>query len=83
MATNDLEKISQTLIRLATPDLKPKKFFKAVRQEHPKASKKDIVRAAFMALIVHADQDPEKARRLHEFALKERGGDDDLDEMTA
>ena len=83
MTVSDLEKISQTMIRLATPDVKPNKLFKAVRKEHPKASKKEIVRAAFLALIVHADQDPEKARRLHDFALAERGGDDEPGERAS
>jgi hypothetical protein len=82
MAASDLEKISQTLLRLASPDLKPKKLIKAVRKEHPKASKKEIVRAAFMALIVHADHDPEKTKRLHEFALAERAGDDEPGERS-
>ncbi len=53
-----------------------------MRKEHPKASKKEIVRAAFMALIVHADQEPEKAKRLHDFALAERVGDDEPGERT-
>ena len=77
MAVREIEKISQTLTRLATPGLKPKKLLKAVRKEHPKASKKEIVRAAFFALIVNADTDPEQAKRLQDFALAERAADDD------
>ncbi len=48
MASTHIAKISKTLIRLAAPDMKPKKLLKAVRKEHPKASKSDIVRGAFM-----------------------------------
>jgi hypothetical protein len=67
-----LEEISQTVLRLATPDMKPKKLFKAVREEHPEASRKEIVRAAFLAVITHSDANPEAAARLHDFALRER-----------
>jgi hypothetical protein len=77
MAVRQIEKISETLTRLATPGLKPKKLLKAVRKEHPQASKKEIARAAFFALIVAADQDPDKAKRLQDFALVERTADDD------
>ncbi len=52
----------------------------AVRKEHPNASKKDVVRAAFYALIAHADSDMERAFRLHEFAMIERKSDEDDEE---
>ena len=74
--TTSMEKISQTVLRLATPDMKPKKLFKAVREEHPEASRKEIVRAAFLAVITASDANPEAAARLQDFALGERGGAD-------
>jgi hypothetical protein len=77
MAIREIEKISQTLTRLAAPGLKPKKLLRAVQKEHPNASKKEIVRAAFFALIVSAEHDLDKAKRLHEFALAGRTTDDE------
>jgi hypothetical protein len=75
LATSDLEKISRTIQRLATTEMKPKKLFKAVREEHPDASRKEIVRAAFLAVIDNSDANPEKSVQLQNFALSERGGD--------
>jgi hypothetical protein len=54
------------------PDMTPKKLLKAVRKKHPKASKQDIVRAAFYAIIMNADAKPEKSKELHAFAISER-----------
>ena len=59
-------------IALVTPDMTPKELIKAVRKEHPQASKKDIARAAFHAIIANADQDLGKTRNLQAFAFAER-----------
>jgi hypothetical protein len=77
MKADSLQAIGETLFRTATPEMSPKQLIKAVRKEHPKASKKDIVRGAFYALIAHADREPEKARHLQAFALSERNSDHD------
>lgn len=50
----------------------PKQLIKAARKEHPKASKKDIARAAFFSIIAHADDDHGKAKNLQAFAISER-----------
>ena len=71
---SEMENLARTIARLARPDMRPKQLIEAVRDEHPKASKKDIVRAAFYAVIVSADKDPVQARRLHKFALEQRRG---------
>jgi hypothetical protein len=71
-----VNELSATLLRLATPGMKHKELLRAVRAEHPKASKKEIVRAAFYALIGTADADPGKAQQLQSFALAERQGAD-------
>lgn len=52
--------------------MKPKELLAAAKRAHPGASKGDIVRAAFYALIARADDDHETAARLHDFALRER-----------
>lgn len=70
MAT--IEQLAATLQGLAGPGVKRKELIAAVREKHPKASKKDIVRAAFYALTSAVDGDVERAQRLHDFALNER-----------
>lgn len=76
MGKSDIEEIGETLHALANPGLKPRELLRAVRERHPKASKKTIVRAAFYSIIASSGRDPEKAETLHNFALSERGGDD-------
>lgn len=70
MAT--IEQLAATLQGLAGPGIKRKELIAAVREKHPKASKKNIVRAAFYALTSAVDGDVERAQRLHDFALNER-----------
>jgi len=62
-----------TLLRLASSKMKPRDLLKATRKAHPKASKKEIVHAAFASLILVVDQDQEKALALQDFAITERG----------
>lgn len=56
-----IEQLSTTLQGLAGPGIKRKELIAAVREKHPKASKKDIVRAAFYALTTTIDGDVECA----------------------
>lgn len=72
MDADEMSAISDSLMRLVTPDMSPKQLIKAARKEHPEASKKDIARAAFYSIIAHADHDIGKARNLQAFALAER-----------
>ncbi|MFY8032548.1 MAG: hypothetical protein ACOVO5_12015 [Devosia sp.] len=65
--------LQATLLRLASSKMKPRDLLKATRKAHPKASKKEIVHAAFASLIAVADQDAEKALALQDFAIAERG----------
>lgn len=76
MAKSDIEEIGETLQALANPGLKPKDLLRAVREKHPKASKKTIVRAAFYSIIAYSERDPDKTQALHNFAIVERGGTD-------
>ncbi|KMO28248.1 hypothetical protein ACQVP2_23040 [Methylobacterium aquaticum] len=68
-----LQAIAKTVAALAAPNLKPKELIAAVRKQHPDASKKEISRGAFLAMIQAADGDPDRARRVHEMALASRG----------
>lgn len=76
MAKREIETIAESVVRLAVPGMGPNKLMNAVRKEHPEASKKDVVRAAFFALIARADEDPDQARRLQSFALAGRASED-------
>ena len=77
MKSQELQTIGDTLFRIVTPDMTPKQLLNAAKREHPKASKKDIVRAAFYAAISHADSDPNRSGRLHAFTIDERSPDID------
>jgi len=72
MDTEEMQAIGDTLMRIVTPEMTPKQLVKAARKEHPKASKKDIARAAFFSIIAHADEDHGKAKNLQAFAIAER-----------
>jgi hypothetical protein len=74
MVADKIEVMGATLVELARPGMTHKQLFEAVRREHPKASKKEIVRAAFYALTLCSDAEPDKAGRLQDFALVERVG---------
>ena len=56
---------------------KSKDLVDAVRKKHPAASKKEISRAAFYAVILAAEEEPGRAEELHELASVTRN---DLDE---
>ena len=70
----ELREIGDTLLRLVMPDMTPKQLLKAAKKAHPKASKQEVVRAAFYVIISKADVEPEKAKDLHAFAINERTG---------
>jgi hypothetical protein len=72
MEASEMQAIGDTLMRIVTPDMTPKQLIKAVRKEHPGASTKDIVRAAFFSIISHADEDLGKSKNLQALAIAER-----------
>lgn len=74
---SDIQALAATLKKLAKPDMKRKDLIAAVRDQHPDATKKEIVRAAFYTLTHDVDDDPEQAQHLHAFALTERAGDEE------
>jgi hypothetical protein len=73
-----IETLSAALRTLATPGMTPKALRDAVRARYPDVSKKEIVRAAFHALIEAQAQDERALEALHGFALAERAPVDDL-----
>lgn len=64
--------IEETLLTKITPGITPDKLIQAVRAVHPEATKKEIIHAAFVAVIVLAEVDPERAQILQDFALRNR-----------
>lgn len=68
----EMRAIADTLMCVVTPDMKLKQLLKAARKEHPEATKKDIARAAFFALITHSEEDYGKEKNLQAFAIAER-----------
>jgi hypothetical protein len=72
-----IEKLAATVSAVARPGLKPKEIIAEVRGQHPKASRKDVVRAAFYALIEAGGEGGDKSRVLHELAITQRAPGDD------
>ncbi|GJE78011.1 hypothetical protein [Methylorubrum suomiense] len=80
-----IDEIAATLRTVAAAGMKPKNLLAAVRERHPEASKKEVVRAAFYALIENQtqaqarDQDPasKQAADLHAFAIQARAADEE------
>ncbi|HTM76440.1 MAG TPA: hypothetical protein VL133_02265 [Devosia sp.] len=71
--TETLDSLETTLLKLAGPNISPREMLRQTRTLHPKASKKQIIRAAFSSLIAVADRDIGASQALHNFALTERG----------
>lgn len=76
MASDKIEELSTTLLTEAKPGLKPRDLIKAVRKAHPKATKKQLMRAAFHALVSEPRIDSGSAAALHDLALTERTSED-------
>jgi site-specific recombinase XerC len=72
-----IKALSDTLRSVAAPGMTPKALRAAVREKHPDATKKDIVRAAFYALTEEHSQDLACLAELHGFALVERVSEDE------
>jgi hypothetical protein len=73
-----IKALSETLRTVAAPGMTPKALRAAVREKHPDATKKDIVRAAFHALTEEHSKDLACLAELHGFALVERVSEDEL-----
>ncbi len=66
---NEQQLLKVTILRLLPDGLSPKKMLAAVKGEHPKASKSEIIRAAFAAMIETADTDVVKSLALHSLGM--------------
>ncbi|NLH79930.1 MAG: hypothetical protein GX458_03670 [Phyllobacteriaceae bacterium] len=73
MDQTDISELEQSVARLSFYYTDAGELLTAIRKEHPKASKKDIVLAALSAMIGLAEHDPAAAKRLHSLAMDNRG----------
>lgn len=74
-----IQEIAATLRSIAAPGMKPKAIRVAVRERHPEASKKEIVRAAFYAVTESPSAGQAATAELHTFALAERVAEENAD----
>jgi hypothetical protein len=72
MVSKRVAEMAETLVAVARPGITPKELFEKVRHRHPKASRKEIARAAYFALISHSSNAPEKADGLRALAVASR-----------
>jgi hypothetical protein len=77
-----IERLAATVRAVARPALKPKEIIAEVRRQHPKASRKDVVRAAFYALIEDGGQGGDQSQLLHELAITQRAPGDDKEKAS-
>ena len=66
--------IEETILARLEPGVAPKDLFSAVRAVHPEANKREIITAAFSAMILLAEHDPNRASALQDFAIRARNG---------
>ncbi len=64
--------MAATIKELVVPGMKPKELIEAVKERHPKASKKEIARAAFLTVILSAEFDPDDTQALHDLVMDTR-----------
>ncbi|WP_028749462.1 hypothetical protein [Rhizobium mesoamericanum] len=62
MKERELKELGEALLHEIRSDITPKKLVRAVQKSHPDATKKEIVRAAFYALIAKADKSHKAAK---------------------
>ncbi|ACB27998.1 MULTISPECIES: hypothetical protein [Methylobacterium] len=74
-----IREIAEALREIARPGMKPKAIRNAIRERHPEASKKEIVRAAFYAVTEAPTSADAATAELHDFALAERIAEDNAD----
>jgi hypothetical protein len=70
------EPLEETIVRVVSEHRDPKSTIQAIRRLHPKASKKQIIRAAFSVMIERSETDADASRDLQSFAISNRSGQD-------
>jgi hypothetical protein len=72
MVSKRVADMAEMLVAVARPGITPKELFETVRHRHPKASRKEIARAAYFALISHSSKAPEKTDEIRALAVASR-----------
>ena len=72
MVAKRIVEIAETLKELAQPGVTPKQLFDSVRKSYPHASRKEITRAAYYALISYASGNVETAGQMRDLATVSR-----------
>ncbi|RXT56398.1 hypothetical protein B6S44_04815 [Bosea sp. Tri-44] len=67
--------LESTILKLAHRYAEPADLLKAVRKEHPVATKKDIIHAALRTMIEAAESEGGVARHLHRLVMDNRSGE--------
>ncbi|UXN75900.1 hypothetical protein N8D56_27300 (plasmid) [Devosia sp. A8/3-2] len=70
------ETLETTTAKLAKERGSPKTIMEEVRRLYPRASKKQIIQAAFAQMIERAEEDLDASRRLQDLAIAERSSAD-------
>ena len=70
------EPLEDTIVRVVSERRDPKSTIQAINRAHPKASKKQIIRAAFSVMIEKSASDAEASQALQNFAISNRNGQD-------
>lgn len=77
MKNHDLKELGEAILKDVHGDVTPNQIIRAVRKKHPGITKKELVRAAFYALIAHADSHPEEISTWNDFAIMHRTSEDE------
>jgi hypothetical protein len=80
---SEIATMAETVAELARPGMRPKELISKVRKAYPKASKKEITRAAFYAVIRNAHGSGDGLKELHDLAMDTRNALDDDGEIEA
>jgi len=74
MSSVSLEGLRSALVAHSRPGQQPRDLLRSVRRQFPTATQNEVVRAAFYAMIDVAEDDPDKADSLQDFAIRARNG---------
>lgn len=79
----EIAELAKTIAKLAVPGMRPKQLIQATREVHPDASKKEITRAAFYAVLEMVEMAPDDASHIHALAMDTRNSLDEAGEIEA
>ena len=72
MSAVTIERLSSALVAYAQPGKLPRDLLQSLQRDYPDATMKEVARAAYLAVLEVSDDDPERARALHDLATRAR-----------